>query len=118
MLQVIDEMPNIKSLASSLYNAEYAQLFKSLAEVEQNQLLPSRLLYPHAQYFVREMRIIAYAQLLESYRSLTLESMARDFGVKKDFIDSDLARFIATGRLTAVIDRVSGSGRGVEEDRS
>lgn len=112
VLQVIDEMPNIKTLASSLYNAEYAQLFKSLAEVEQNQLLPSRLLHPHSQYFVREMRIIAYGQLLESYRSLTLESMARDFGVKKEFIDSDLARFIATGRLTAVIDRVSKSGAG------
>ena len=78
------------------------------AEVEQNQLLTSRLLAPHAQFYIREMRIIAYSQLLESYRSLTLESMAKEFGVKKDFIDADLARFIAAGRLTAVIDRVQG----------
>lgn len=108
VLQVIDDMPNVKSLAHSLYNAEYGTFFKSLAEVEQNQLLTSRLLAPHAQFYIREMRIIAYSQLLESYRSLTLESMAREFGVKKDFIDADLARFIAAGRLTAVIDRVQG----------
>lgn len=108
VLQVIDDMPHLRTLANSLYNAEYGAFFKALAEVEQNHLLPSRLLYPHSQYFVREMRIIAYSQLLESYRSLTLDSMAREFGVKKDFIDSDLARFIAAGRLPAVIDRVSG----------
>jgi len=33
------------------------------------------------------MRIIAYAQLLESYRSLTMESMANSFGVSEGFID-------------------------------
>lgn len=107
VLQVIDELPHLKALSNSLYNAEYSKLFAALAEVEQTHLLPSRLLNPHSQYFVREMRIIAYAQLLESYRSLTLDSMARDFGVKREFIDGDLAKFIAAGRLTAVIDRVS-----------
>ena len=33
------------------------------------------------------MRILAYNQLLQSYRSLTLESMARSFGVSEEFID-------------------------------
>ena len=33
------------------------------------------------------MRILAYSQLLESYRSLTLDSMARAFGVSVEFID-------------------------------
>lgn len=33
------------------------------------------------------MRILAYTQLLESYRSLTLESLARAFGVSVEFID-------------------------------
>lgn len=41
----------------------------------------------HYRYFVREMRIIAYSQLLESYRSLSIESMARSFGVSEVFID-------------------------------
>jgi hypothetical protein len=33
--------------------------------------LPSRLLSIHAKYYTRELRIKAYAQLLESYRSVT-----------------------------------------------
>lgn len=46
-----------------------------------------RYLSPHYGYYVREMRIHAYSQLLESYRSLTLEYMAKAFGVTKTFID-------------------------------
>lgn len=33
------------------------------------------------------MRILAYTQLLESYRSLTLDSLARAFGVTVEFVD-------------------------------
>lgn len=33
------------------------------------------------------MRILAYAQLLQSYSSLTLDSLARAFGVTVDFVD-------------------------------
>lgn len=33
------------------------------------------------------MRIKAYAQLLESYRSLTMDSMCAAFGVGPEFID-------------------------------
>ena len=46
-----------------------------------------RYLAAHYRYYVREMRILAYTQLLESYRSLTLDYMARAFGVSTDFID-------------------------------
>jgi len=41
----------------------------------------------HYHYYVREMRIIAYSQLLESYSSLTLTYMANSFGVSTQFID-------------------------------
>lgn len=57
------------------------------ALLEQNFLLPSRILSPHARFYVREMRILAYAQLLESYRSLTLESLGQAFGVSQEFVD-------------------------------
>ena len=57
------------------------------AQLEQTFLLPSRMLSPHSRFYVREMRILAYNQLLQSYRSLTLESMARSFGVSEEFID-------------------------------
>jgi 26S proteasome regulatory subunit N7 len=45
------------------------------------------LLFPHYKFYVREMRIIVYNQLLQSYRSLTIESMAKSFGVSEDWID-------------------------------
>jgi 26S proteasome regulatory subunit N7 len=72
------------------------------------------------------MRILAYSQLLESYRSLTLESLSRAFGVSKEFVDksvvdffflpetqrrshvSELSRYIASSRLHATIDAVNG----------
>lgn len=58
-----------------------------LADVEQTHLRTSRYLFPHIRFYVREMRIVAYAQLLESYRSLTISSMAQAFGVSEEYID-------------------------------
>ncbi|UZJ53167.1 hypothetical protein CBS101457_002487 [Exobasidium rhododendri] len=108
VIQVVDEIAAIGAYTASLYNCDYAAFFKALAEVEQQHLLTSRVLATHARYYVREMRIIAYAQLLESYRSLTIDNMAHSFGVSSSFIDDELSRFIALGRLPAVIDRVQG----------
>lgn len=47
-------------------------------------------------------------QFLDSYKSVTLESMAQSFGVSIDFIDQELADFIVSNRLTAKIDKVAG----------
>ena len=58
----------------------------STAQVE-DFLKQDRLLYPDCRYYIREMRIHAYTQLLESYRSLTLQYMANAFGVSEEFID-------------------------------
>jgi len=60
--------------------------FSNAAKVE-DFLKQDRLLSPHCRYYVREMRIHGYTQLLESYRSLTLQYMANAFGVSEDFID-------------------------------
>ena len=46
-----------------------------------------RYFYKHYTFYVRELRIIAYNQLLESYSSLTLKYMAEAFGVSTAFID-------------------------------
>lgn len=46
-----------------------------------------RYLSAHYRYYVREVRILAYNQLLESYSSLTLEYLATTFGVTVEFID-------------------------------
>ncbi|KAI9139098.1 26S proteasome subunit RPN7-domain-containing protein [Paraphysoderma sedebokerense] len=107
ILEVIHEIPNLEDYMRSLYECKYSKFFESLAAIEPT-LRNDRYFNAHYRFYVREMRIIAYAQLLESYRSLTIDSMAQSFGVTNDFIDSDLSKFIAAGRLNCVIDKVNG----------
>ncbi|OCH93449.1 PCI-domain-containing protein [Obba rivulosa] len=106
--QALPELPALADIIKNLYDSHYDKFFAALATLEQTYLIPSRLLSPHARFYVREMRILAYNQLLESYRSLTLESLARSFGVSMEFVDNELSRFIASGRLHCTIDKVHG----------
>ena len=69
-------------------------------------ILSDRFLNSHAKWYLREVRIKAYAQFLESYKSVTAASMAKSFGVGVEFLDRELARFIAAGRIHAKIDKV------------
>ncbi|KAN0141023.1 26S proteasome subunit RPN7 domain containing protein [Lactarius tabidus] len=108
VISVLPELPTLADTTKNLYDCHYDKFFVALATLEQTHLLPSRLLAPHSRFYVREMRILAYAQLLQSYSSLTLESLAHAFGVTVDFVDNELSRFIASGRLHATIDRVHG----------
>lgn len=98
----------LSNLVSSLYNGNYRSFFLALAAVEDNFLTQDRYLYEHRAWFVREMRLRGYQQLLQSYRVVGLKSMASDFGVSVDFLDKDLARFIAADRIPCTIDRVNG----------
>lgn len=107
ILEVLHSLPKVRSYLFSLYDTHYGDFFRSLAEVEELMKF-DRYLNPHYRYYVREMRIVAYNQLLESYRSLTLEYMADAFGVTINFIDQELSRFIAAGRLHCKIDKVGG----------
>ncbi|KAH7924741.1 PCI-domain-containing protein [Leucogyrophana mollusca] len=108
VISALPELPVLGDLVNNLYDCHYNKFFVALATLEQLYLLPSRLLAPHTRYYVREMRILAYSQLLESYRSLTLESLSSAFGVSVEFVDSELSRFIANGRLHCTIDKVHG----------
>ncbi|TPX35310.1 hypothetical protein SmJEL517_g02317 [Synchytrium microbalum] len=107
VLEVIHEIPHLQDYVNSLYKGEYDVFFKCLAAIEQD-LKMDRWTFDHYQYYVREMQIIAYSQLLESYRSVTISSVADHFGVSEDCIDHHLSSFIASGRLNAVIDKVTG----------
>ncbi|KAI8931712.1 hypothetical protein NX059_011357 [Plenodomus lindquistii] len=103
----VDFSPLAK-LVRSLYEGDYKGFFGALGEVEVNFLSQDRYLYEHRGWYVREMRLRGYQQLLQSYRVVGLESMAKDFGVTVDFLDKDLARFIAADRIPCTIDRVKG----------
>uniref|UniRef100_A0A1L8DT21 26S proteasome non-ATPase regulatory subunit 6 n=1 Tax=Nyssomyia neivai TaxID=330878 RepID=A0A1L8DT21_9DIPT len=105
--EVLHSLSEVKAYLTSLYNCQYAEFFVTLAKVE-TFLRNDYLVYPHYRYYVREMRISAYTQLLESYRSLTLQYMAQAFGVSIEYVDAELSRFIAAGRLHCKVDRVGG----------
>ncbi|ELR58417.1 26S proteasome non-ATPase regulatory subunit 6 [Bos mutus] len=106
ILEVLHSLPAVRQYLFSLYECRYSVFFQSLAIVEQ-EMKKDWLFAPHYRYYVREMRIHAYSQLLESYRSLTLGYMAEAFGVGVEFIDQELSRFIAAGRLHCKIDKVN-----------
>eukprot|EP00052_Salpingoeca_macrocollata_P004823 m.43757 g.43757 ORF g.43757 m.43757 type:complete len:383 (+) comp14477_c0_seq1:192-1340(+) len=105
--EVLHDLPLIKDYLMALYKCDYAAFFKCLAEVE-IMLKNNRFFSAHYRFYVREMRILAYKQLLESYRSVTLASMAKAFGVSETFVDTELSRFVAAGRLNCKIDKVGG----------
>ena len=103
------DFSGLANLVNSLYNGNYKTFFLSLAAVEENFLTQDRYLYEHRAWFVREMRLKSYQQLLQSYRVVGLQTMAKAFGVSVDFLDRDLAKFIAGDRIPCTIDRVKGT---------
>ncbi|KAJ5727312.1 hypothetical protein N7493_005132 [Penicillium malachiteum] len=98
----------LANLVNSLYNGNYRSFFVALAAVEDQFLTQDHYLHEHRAWFVREMRVRAYQQLLQSYRVVGLNSMANDFGVTVDYLDRDLAKFISSNRIACTIDRVNG----------
>jgi hypothetical protein len=83
----------LANLVTSLYNGNYRSFFVALAAVEDQFLTQDRYLHEHRAWFVREMRLRAYQQLLQSYRVVGLSGMANDFGVTVDYLD----RYVLSG---------------------
>lgn len=102
------DFSSLASLVRSLYEGDYRAFFVALATVDENFLQQDRYLFEHKGWFVREMRLRGYQQLLQSYRVVGLKAMADAFGISVDLLDRDLAKFIAGGRVSCTIDRVQG----------
>jgi len=107
ILEVLHGLPSVKEYLNSFYECRYADFFVYLAGIE-NYMKIDAYLCPHYRYYIREMRILAYKQHLESYSSLSVLNMSKLFGVTVDFLDKELSRFIANGRLACKIDQVNG----------
>ncbi len=86
ILECIHQIPHLSDFANSFYNCQYATFFTALASIEKD-LKNDVYLHAHYRYYVREMRIRVYAQILESYRSVTIKSLATSFGVSEEWID-------------------------------
>lgn len=107
VLSVIEQMPFAHKLITSLIECNYSEFFSALAGTTE-ELKRDQWLSTHVKFFCREMRIRAYAQLLQSYKSVQLKSMAEAFGVTVEFLDKEISRFISSGRLHCKIDKVAG----------
>jgi len=117
ILSEIRETPFLKQFLDSLYLCDYKSFFEAFGIFSSPTLFiveiietvkKDRFMSKHSKYFVKEMRIVAYSQFLESYKSVTLESMAKAFGVSTAFLDKELSTFIAAGRISCKIDKVAG----------
>lgn len=111
ILSIFSNNPKLEpviNLTNSLYTCQYNYFFQYLLESNDKLLVPNKYLSQHANYFLREMRCKAYGQLLESYKSLSLKSMAQSFNISQEFLDQDLCKFIPNKKLNCVIDKVNG----------
>ncbi|KAK8507041.1 hypothetical protein V6N13_069835 [Hibiscus sabdariffa] len=107
ILTVIGKIPNLSEFLNSLYDCRYKSFFLAFAGLTE-QIKLDRYLHPHFRFYMREVRTVVYSQFLESYKSVTIEAMAKAFGVSVEFIDLELSRFIAAGKLHCKIDKVAG----------
>ncbi|XP_021720234.1 26S proteasome non-ATPase regulatory subunit 6 homolog [Chenopodium quinoa] len=107
ILTVIGKIPHLSEFLNSLYDCQYKSFFSAFAGLTE-QIKFDRYLHRHFRYYMREVRTVVYSQFLESYKSVTIEAMAKAFGVTVEFIDLELSRFIAAGKLHCKIDKVAG----------
>lgn len=106
VIEMLNELPTYQQLLVNFYNCQYAGFFKALAQAE-IEMLTDFFLFPHATYIVNELKIAAYSQLLQSYKTISIDSVAGAFGVTEEFIDNDLSKLIVAGRISGVIDKVN-----------
>jgi len=107
ILAVNRDIPHLKEFAESFYNCDYRTFFLNFIEIAE-VIKKDVYLKEHAHYYTKEMRLVAYKQYLESFKSVTIANMASAFGVSDDFIDRELSTFIYNGKLNCKIDKVSG----------
>ena len=67
ILEVLHDLPDVQQYLTAFYSCHYGDFFQCLADVEQ-VAKNDRYWHPHYAFYVREMKIKVFAQLLESYR--------------------------------------------------
>lgn len=108
VLSVVHKMKNVEKFMKSFYDCQYKEFLMSLVDLMDDKMPKDRHLSKHVSYYSREMRVRAYNQFLQSYKSVTMEAMAEQFGISVELLDAELSRFISAGKLNAKIDKVAG----------
>jgi 26S proteasome regulatory subunit N7 len=107
VLSVIRDIPHLKQFAESFYSCEYKKFFQSFVHIIE-RVKGDVYLSDHVNYYAKEMRLVAYKQYLEAFKSVTIQNMAQAFGVGCEFLDHELSNFIYIGKLNCKIDKVTG----------
>jgi len=98
----------LNALITALYECKYNEFFDALAAVC-HKMRRSVFLNAHVNYFFRELRVKVFNQFLDSYSSVTLQSMATSFAIPVNVLDTMLYTLVSNERLACKIDRVSGN---------
>lgn len=101
-------------LADSLYNCNYSVILENLYMFV-CQLSTELHLKKYIGIFLKEILVKAYKQLLSSYKTLSLQTMADIFNIDVKMLEDELIYFIYTDKLNCKIDRVAMSVSVVEE---
>lgn len=106
---VVRELPHLKPYMDSYYKCNYKQFMESFCEIG-DMLKKDHYFGFKKNYinYIKHMRLQAYKQFLESYKSVTIKSMAENFGVSEEFIDKEMFYFISNGKLKCSINKVDG----------
>jgi len=104
---VSGDRPQLLRYVEALYEGEYERFLGELVALVEEMGGDERV-GRHAAFYSREMRLKAYAQFLQAYRTVSLPSMATVFGLPTPLLEAEVAHFISSGRLQAKIDAVRG----------
>ncbi|CCW60362.1 unnamed protein product [Phytomonas sp. EM1] len=102
------DLPELCDFVNAIHACRYRDVFPALDVVCQKQRL---IVYvsPHVNYFFRKTRVLVFTQFLDSYSSVTLQSMASTFGIPLPVLDQMLCTLIANESIACKMDRVNNS---------
>lgn len=80
ILSVLDDIPHLRELLTSLYKCDYRSFFAALSGITPT-LQRTPYIAQHVKYYLRELRVVAYTQFLSSYKAASLQAMADSFGL-------------------------------------
>lgn len=106
--QVVEEMPSLKVFLNSFVECNYREYTRSYIAVIE-EVKADDLLKQHVLIVQRTLRLRAYQQYLQPFRSVKLQVMANSFGLSVPFLEQEIGNFVAAGKLSVKIDRVDGS---------
>eukprot|EP00923_Selenidium_pygospionis_P046046 GHVN01079465.1.p3 GENE.GHVN01079465.1~~GHVN01079465.1.p3 ORF type:complete len:173 (-),score=15.39 GHVN01079465.1:2073-2561(-) len=107
ILQVVSADHDLGAFLKSFVNGEYREFMRAFIKITE-RVRKDRYLGRHYLYYIRAMRLRAYAQFLAPFKTVKISTMAETFGMSTDFVETEVAGFIASGKLNRKIDRLAG----------